>query len=135
MMKTYKEFLKTLDTDSGVMTEDEVGLILYYKESVLSVRDDDNWTIPKDQMKILETKEQGAVRLFKQVFDLDVDINKFNLISAKFNSNRGKLYLYTYKCKSNYRTNGFVTETYSDWEWVTVNNLPNPFCSDMRDYI
>ena len=132
---TYKEFLKSLNEETDDRTDDEIGLILYCRDSILSVKDSENWTIPKDRLKILETKDQGVVRLFKQVFDLDVDGNRFDLISTKFNSNRGKLYLYTYQCRSNYRTNGYIDEAYSDSNWYSVDDLPKPFCRETIDYI
>lgn len=132
---TYKEFLKTLNKDESDKTKDEIGLILYYRNLVLSVLTDSHWTIPRERMNILETKDQGASRLFRQLFDLDINESKLNLVTTKFNSNRGKLYLYTYQCKSNYMTDEYVTNTYLDSDWKPTDDLPRPFCKDITQYI
>lgn len=134
-MITYKEFLKQ-ENEEDDRTNNEIGLILHYQNSILSVKTEENiWTIPTDRMKVLESKENAIGRLFRQIFDIDIDRSKFSKAGVKFNSYRGKLYLYTYKCRSNYRTNGYVSENYTDSSWVNEDKLPRPFCKELIGYI
>lgn len=138
-MTTYKEFLKSLDSetddDDSINTKDQIGLILYSNGSFLSVSIDNMWNIPIDYIKFLEDKTSSVCRFFRQLVGKELRESKLNLISAKMNDCGGKLYIYSYECKSNIRVNGFVSENYDSGEWFQKNKLPRPFSEITKEYI